>query len=244
LDDPVFLVTSASSGLGLELVSRLSSLGRRVVAADLDNHRLEEAARRAAWPMSQVRLFALDVRQPAQWAAGFALGARAFGGIDVLLHAAGRPPPDADGRSGEAAAGEALGIRAAAAHMAPRGGGRVVLLHSLEALAPCPGQACPGQGAVRAGALSAEPELSSQGVALTVVYAAPAKAGAEVQDGWLADSLLSRALGRPVRELALAPGCGVLARLLEPWPALAALLWRRRQRRGARPAAAARTHVA
>jgi len=243
LDDPVFLVTSASSGLGLELVSHLSSLGRRVVAADLDNHRLEEAARRAAWPMSQVRLAALDVRQPAQWAAGFALGARAFGGIDVLLHAAGRPSPGADGRPAEAAEGAALGLRAAAAHMAPRGGGQVVLVESLEALSPGPGQATCGPDAVRALALSAGPELSAKGVALTVVYAAPAEAGVEGQDAWLADSLLSRALGRRVRELALAPACGVLVRLLEPWPSLAALLWRRRQRRGARPAAPARTHV-
>ena len=74
MNDPVFLVSGAGNGLGQALVNRLIALGRRVVAADLDNHRLEEAARLAAWPATRLRLVPLDVREPSQWAAAFAAG--------------------------------------------------------------------------------------------------------------------------------------------------------------------------
>lgn len=270
MNDPVFLVTGASCGIGQSLVNRLSALGHRVVAADADNHRLEEAARLAAWPMTHVRLVPLDVREPAQWSTAFVLGTRAFGGIDVLLHAASHL------KSGEAhaatadevhrhldvnAKGTAFALQAAAVHMIPRGSGHAVVFSSLDAFAPRPGLGLHGAAAAaaRAVALSANLELRPRGVAVTVVCTATVDApadvlglgalatdqagGAEVSADSVVDAVLGRVLpGRP-RELVVPPSQGLAARLAGLSPALSAYLWNRRERRGnGRGAGRVRTH--
>jgi NADP-dependent 3-hydroxy acid dehydrogenase YdfG len=272
VNDPVFLVTGAACGLGQSLVSRLVALGRRVVAADLDNHRLEEAARLAAWPATQVRLVALDVREPLQWAATFAAGARAFGGVDVLLHAAGHL------KAGEAhtataeevhrhldvnAKGTAFGLQAAAAHMVPRRTGHAIVFSSLDAFAPRPGLGLHGAAAAaaRSVALAADLELRPRGVAVTVIctgtveapddvlglgaQACAAAGGAEISADAVVDAVLARALpGRP-RQLVVPPARGFAAALAGLSPSLAAFLWSRRERRAqARVPASARTHHA
>jgi 3-oxoacyl-[acyl-carrier protein] reductase len=263
VNDPVFLVTGAACGLGQSLVNRLVALGRRVVAADLDNHRLEEAARLAAWPATQVRLFPLDVREPGQWTQAFALGERAFGGVDVLLHAAGHlkagaacaaAAEDVHRHLDVNAKGTAFALQAAAAHMVPRGQGHAVVFSSLDAFAPRPGLALHGAAAAaaRSVALAADLELRPRGVAVTVLCTATVEApadvlglgaeacaaagGAEISADEVVDAVLARALtGRP-RELVVPPSRGLAARLAAFSPALAAYLWNRRERRSQRRA--------
>jgi 3-oxoacyl-[acyl-carrier protein] reductase len=268
VNERVFLVSGAACGLGQSLVKRLAGLGYRVVAADADNHRLEEAARLAAWPAGNVRLVALDVREPAQWAVAIAVGVRAFGGIDVLLHAASHL------KAGEAhaataedvhrhldvnAKGTAFALQAAAAHMVPRGSGQVVVFTSLDAFAPRPGLGLHGAAAAaaRAMALAADLELRPRGVAVTVVCTgtvdAPADVlglgqrateqagGAEVSADAVVDAVLGRVLpGRP-RELVVPASRGLAAKLACLSPALCAYLWNRRERHG-RAAGRVRTH--
>jgi len=264
VNEPVFLVTGAACGLGQSLVNRLAALGRRVVAADADNHRLEETARLAAWPMASVRLVPLDVREPAQWTAAFALGARAFGGVDVLLHAASHL------KAGEAYAagaedvhrhldvnskGTAFALQAAAAHMLPRGHGHAVVFSSLDAFAPRPGLGLHGAAAAaaRSVALAADLELRPRGVAVTVVCTAtvdaPADAlglgalaadqagGAELPADAVVDAVLGRVLPARPRELVVPSSKGLAARLACLFPALGAYLWNRRERREHRRAA-------
>lgn len=255
MNDPVFLVSGASSGLGQALVNRLVSLGRRVVAADLDHHRLEEAARLAAWPAHQIRLVSLDVREPSQWTAAFGAGARAFGGVDVLLHAAEfLAPCEACAASAEnvhrhldvTAKGTAFALQAAAAHMLPRGQGHVVAFSSLDAFAPRPGLGLHGAAAAaaRSVALAADLELRPRGVAVTVVCtptveapddvlglgarACAAAGGAEVAAETVVDVVLSRALPARPRELVVPASSGLVARLAGLSTALATFLWNRR----------------
>jgi NADP-dependent 3-hydroxy acid dehydrogenase YdfG len=253
VDDLVFLVTGSACGIGEALVSRLAAAGLRVVAADLDNHRLEETARRAAWPLSQVRLVPLDIRRPAHWETAFAAGARAFGGVDVLVHAARSPAVPAgcgqERQRNTAAEGTACGLQAAAAHMVPRGRGQVVVLSSLDALAPHPcHEPLAAAAAVRALALAADQELRPRGVAVTTICAAadcsPGPAAADDADVRLAEVILGRALSRRPRELLLPAGHGVLARLVAFAPALIARLWCRRELRRGRPPGAVRAHEA
>lgn len=270
MNDPVFLVSGAACGLGQSLVNRLAGLGLRVVAADVDNHRLEEAARLAAWPMCSVRLVPLDVREPAQWVAAFAAAARAFGGVDVLLHAASHL------KAGEAhaagaedvhrhldvnAKGTAFALQAAAAHMVPRGSGHAVVFSSLDAFSPRPGLGLHGAAAAaaRAVALAADLELRPRGLAVTVVCTATIEApadvlglgeratdqagGAEVTADSVVDAVLVRVLpGRP-RELLVPQSRGLAARLACLFPALGAYLWNRRERHGRVPGRV-RTHPA
>jgi NADP-dependent 3-hydroxy acid dehydrogenase YdfG len=243
VDDLVFLVTGSACGIGEALVSRLTAAGHRVVATDLDNHRLEETARRAAWPLARVRLVPLDIRQSSHWATAFAAGARAFGGVDVLVHGArGSAVPAGCGESRQrdaAVEGTACGLQAAAAHMVPRGRGQVVVLSSLDALEPHPGREplAAAAAAVRDLALAADQELRPRGVAVTTVCAAagctPDPAVADAADARLAEVILGRALSRRPRELLLPAGHGLLARLAGLSPAMIARLWCRRElRRG------------
>jgi NADP-dependent 3-hydroxy acid dehydrogenase YdfG len=271
VNDPVFLVTGAASGLGQSLVNRLASQGRRVVAADLDNHRLEEAARLAAWPPTNVRLIPIDVREPAQWAAAFAAGTRAFGGVDVLLHAAGHlkageahaaAPEDVHRHLDVNAKGTAFGLQAAAAHMVPRGQGHAVIFSSLDAFAPRPGLGLHGAAAAaaRSVALAADLELRPRGVSVTVVCtgtveapddvlglgaeACAAAGGAEVSAEAVVDAVLGRALPNRPRQLVVPPSQGVAAALAAFSPALAAYLWSRRERRAQGRLSRIRTHQA
>lgn len=272
MNDPVFLVSGAACGLGQSLVNRLVGLGRRVVASDLDNHRLEEAGRLAAWPPTQVRLVPLDVREPSQWAAAFAVGTRAFGGVDVLLHAAGHlkageayaaAPEDVHRHLDVNAKGTAFGLQAAAAHMIPRGHGHAVVFSSLDAFAPRPGLGLHGAAAAaaRSVAFSADLELRPRGVAVTVVCTATVEApddvlglgaeacaaagGAEISAETVVDAVLARALpGRP-RQLVVPSAQGLVGALAAISPALAAFLWSRRERRThARGPAGVRAHHA
>jgi 3-oxoacyl-[acyl-carrier protein] reductase len=253
-------------------VNRLVALGRRTVATDVDNHRLEEAARLAAWPMAQVRLAPLDVREPGQWAHVFALGARAFGGVDVLLHTADHLKAGfAHAATAEEvhrhfdmnAKGTAFGLQAAAAHMLPRGHGHAVVFTTLDAFAPRPGLGIHGAAAaaVRAVARASDLELRPRGVAVTVLCTATVEApddvlglGAEAtaQAGGAvlsAEAVVNAALGRVLssrpRELVLPHGRGLAARLAFLSTALCGYLWYRRERRGAaRTSARVRTHEA
>ncbi len=271
MSDPVFLVTGAACGLGQSLVSRLVALERRVVASDVDNHRLEEAARLAAWPATQVRLVALDVREPASWAAAFASSARAFGGVDVLLHAAGHlkacaahaaTPEDVHRHLDVNAKGTAFGLQAAATHMVPRGHGHVVVFSSLDAFAPRPGLGLHGAAAAaaRSVALAADLELRPRGVAVTVIctatVAAPddvlglgaeacaAAGGAEISADAVVDAVLTRALPSRPRQLMVPSARGFAAALAAVSPSLGAFLWGRRERALARgPARVSRPGV-
>lgn len=258
MNDPVFLVSGAASGLGQALVNRLIAERKRVVAADLDNHRLEEAARLAAWPTTQLRLVPLDVREPSQWAAAFAAGTRAFGGVDVLLHAAGHlrsceacacAVEDVHRHLDVVAKGTAFALQAAAAHMVPRHQGHVVVFSSLDAFAPRPGLGLHGAAAAaaRSVARTADLELRPRGVAVTVVCTATVEApddvlglgaqacaaagGAEVSAEAVVDAVLSRALRHRPRELVVPPASGLVARLAGLSAGLATFLWNRRERR-------------
>ena len=257
MTDPVFLVTGASSGLGEALVSRLASLGHRVVAADGCTHRLEETARRAAWPMGQVRLVPLDVRDPAQWNSAFELGERAFGGVDVLLHAATHQ------KAGETCAaavaevhrhldvnakGTAFALQAAAAHMLARGGGHAVVFPSLDAFAPRPGQGlyAAAAAAARSLSLSSDLELRPRGLSVTVVCTAALGLPADATAAGTAapeagedlstkepvvDAVLERVLPDWPRELVLPLSQGLAARLACLSASICAFFWNRSERR-------------
>jgi 3-oxoacyl-[acyl-carrier protein] reductase len=239
---PVFLVTGAADGLGLQLVARLAAAGRRVLATDLDNHRLEEAARLAAWPTDLVRLAPLDVRQPRDWTAAFGLAGRAYGGVDVLLHAA--VPLRATELHGAELEGTAQALQAAGQHMAAAGGHVVVV--------------APGEGlhaGVRARCLAADAALRPQGLAVTAVCTGAiaclenglalraAKACpvgplqlTRVSAERVVDTVLGRVLrGRP-RQVFLPAYAGWLARLADLFPSITARL---RTRPPAVPRAAA-----
>jgi len=87
----VFLLTGCASGIGRHLAGALSGLGHKVLATDVNEGGLLEAAK--GWKGENVKTFVLDVRDRARWEAALAVTLQHFGKLDVLLNIAGYLKP-------------------------------------------------------------------------------------------------------------------------------------------------------
>ncbi len=175
-----FIVTGAAHGLGLRVVSVLAQQGKRVLAADIAEDRLEATAREERWPSARVLTHKLDIRDVDGWSAAIERADRELGGIDVCMNVAGVLHPawaheatveDVDFHLDINVKGVIYGTQAAARHMLAHGGGHIINVASLAGLAPVPGLSlyCASKHAVRGFTLSAALELRDRGVAVTVV---------------------------------------------------------------------------
>lgn len=81
-----WLITGASRGIGRALAEAVLAAGHRLVATARDPARFNDLVRQHG---DAVRIFALDVTDPAQAAAAVAFTDDAFGGLDVLVNNAG-----------------------------------------------------------------------------------------------------------------------------------------------------------
>jgi len=85
----VAVITGAASGIGRASAIRFAAEGARVVCAD----RADEAGRALAAEVDGLFVHA-DVTQPAEVAAMYEAGSRAFGGVDICFNNAGISPPE------------------------------------------------------------------------------------------------------------------------------------------------------
>ncbi|WP_022899963.1 SDR family NAD(P)-dependent oxidoreductase [Humibacter albus] len=83
------LITGADSGIGWSTAKALLAEGATVVITDLDQERLDEAARRLAGPSGSVHAFAADVTDTSSLARLHEQTADAVGPVDIVVHAAG-----------------------------------------------------------------------------------------------------------------------------------------------------------
>ncbi|MCU1365287.1 MAG: short-chain dehydrogenase/reductase, partial [Ilumatobacteraceae bacterium] len=84
-DGKVALITGAGSGIGREVVLRLSSEGATVFGHDLDGDRLAETSTLAGGISTRIG----DVRDPAECAAAVAACVAEHGRLDILGNVAG-----------------------------------------------------------------------------------------------------------------------------------------------------------
>jgi NAD(P)-dependent dehydrogenase (short-subunit alcohol dehydrogenase family) len=142
----VSLVTGAGSGIGAATAAALAGRGDRVVCADLDG----AAAERVAAGLDGAGSLQLDVRDPAATDAAVTGIVKRHGRLDVAVACAGiemgGPAHELDpavfARVVEVNLhGSFLTARAAARAMIGRGGGRVVLIGSVNSAVALPGQA-------------------------------------------------------------------------------------------------------
>lgn len=140
----VALVTGAAGGLGAALANALVDGGAHVMLADIEADRIE-------LPRSgRVASVALDVTDPAQWAAALDRTEAELGPIAILVNNAGLGliSPVVDERLDRwrrtfevNAFGPFLGTRAALPRMQTRGGGHVVIVASEAGVHGSPGMA-------------------------------------------------------------------------------------------------------
>jgi 3-oxoacyl-[acyl-carrier protein] reductase len=174
------VLTGAASGIGRHLAGLLARAGHRLVATDLDEAKLVEAARADGWPEERVLRRKQDVRDAAAWPGVIDLAFRTWGRLDVLLNVAGFLRPsvawlgtveDVDRHLDVNTKGVIHGTRAAADRMVAQGHGHVVNVASLAAHCPTPGLAlyAASKFAVRGYSLTAAFELRRRNVQVSVV---------------------------------------------------------------------------
>jgi len=135
LEGRAVLITGAAGGIGRAIARRFSTLGARVMLADID----AEGLAAVATECSAAGHLAFDLADPDACAAAVAQTVRHLGGIDALVHAGAlmrRQPLATVGRADFDAqvdvnmSGSFFVARAAAEAMRPQGRGRIVLFSS------------------------------------------------------------------------------------------------------------------
>jgi 3-oxoacyl-[acyl-carrier protein] reductase len=134
------LVTGAARGLGVAIARGLAQAGARVALTDIDLDGAEAAAHTLRREGHQALALKLDVRDELDFQRGFDAAAGHFGGIHILVNNAAVTPHRAladittaewDEVMAVNLRGAFFGCRIAAAHMQPRGWGRILNLSSL-----------------------------------------------------------------------------------------------------------------
>lgn len=178
VESRTYFLTGCASGIGHHLCERLIGEGQTVFATDINIERLRELA--AGWPEERVRIRQLDVRDPASWAEAMADAEASFGRIEVLMNIAGymlggwaheATQESIDRHLDINVKGVIFGTQAAARHMIGRGGGHIINMSSLSALAPIPGIAIysASKYAVRAFSLASAQELRPYNIFVTAI---------------------------------------------------------------------------
>ena len=174
------VVTGAASGIGRRLVTLLAAAGHHLIAADIEQHALEQLAIDSSWPRDRVLLVALDVRSSDAWKTVLGEVTSHWRSLDALVNVAGvlRVEPVDQLKADSVALqldvnskGVILGTQAAASVMVPQKHGRIINVASMAALAPVPGISVysASKFAVRGFSLAAAQELEPHGVQVSVV---------------------------------------------------------------------------
>jgi 3-oxoacyl-[acyl-carrier protein] reductase len=176
----VFLLTGCASGIGRHLTRALSSLGHSIVATDINEAGLAEAAQKDGWSDARVLRRKLDVRDPADWARTLEATLTAYGKLDVLLNIAGYLLPgyawELDGTQIDRhldinVKGVMHGVSVIGKHFVSKGKGHIINIGSLASLAPVPGLSLYSSSkfAVRGFTLAVAQELIPKGVKVSLV---------------------------------------------------------------------------
>jgi short-subunit dehydrogenase len=181
---PVVLITGASSGIGAALAARLSRDGARLVLAGRDAVSLNAVAARCGPEALPV---VADVTDDAAVAALVDAALRRFGGIDAVVNNAGSAVScrasalSTAGAAAELEANFLSAVRVTAAALPAlraRGGGHVVCVGSLLALAPRRAAAqraayAASKAALHAWAHALHADVAQEGIAVTLLVPGP-----------------------------------------------------------------------
>ena len=191
----VVWVVGASQGLGEAIVLFYAAAGARLILSSRSLDKLEAVKRAclAHLPASDVLLLPLDLTGPAaglETAAEAAFAAFSGAGVDFLIHNAGASQHAAAEETSAGVSAALLNLnllgpislaRATLPLMLQRGAGRHVVVASMSAIVPSPGQAtyAAAKSGLRAYFLSVASELAGSGVGVTVCCPGPLATGGD-----------------------------------------------------------------
>lgn len=175
-----FFLTGCASGIGQHMAGRLIEQGHHVFATDVNLDALVAHAETSGLPEDRVRLRKLDVRDADEWERVMAEATEAFGRIDVVMNIAGymlagwahEASPEVIHRHLDInVKGVIFGTQTAARQMIKQGGGQIINIASMSALAPIPGIAiyAASKYAVRAFSIASAIELRRHNVFVTTI---------------------------------------------------------------------------
>jgi 3alpha(or 20beta)-hydroxysteroid dehydrogenase len=196
LEGKVALISGAARGIGAATAERFAQEGACVVLADRrEALGVETAERIDAQHRGRARFAPLDVTSEADWSAAVSATQAAFGGLDVLVNAAGIirviPLVDTDLESFRKILdtnliGTFLGMRAALEPLRARGGGSIVNFSSpqgLEGRWGVPAYTA-SKFAVRGLTKTAAIELGPLGIRVNTVVPGPTRTAMTERPGW------------------------------------------------------------
>ena len=244
----VFIVTGAASGIGFALVQQLLTRRLLVCACDIDAHALEKL--RDYYSHEQLMLETLDVRDAQAWKKIVERVTAKWHRIDVLCNVAGVLRENWITDSTEAdvnfhfdinVKGTIFGVQAIVPTMIAQKQGHIINIASLAALAHVPGLSLysASKFAVRGYSLAAGMELAEHGIAVTTIcpdavqtpmldqqkdkeQAALTFSGSRALTTEEVVNAILSALEDKSLEIILPPMRGVVAKLANAFPAIAA----------------------
>lgn len=177
---PVVFITGSASGLGRHLTGRFAARGYRVVATDINFAALQASQQEECWDKDAVWIRKLDITKKNQWQSIWQAVLEKWGRVDVMCNVAGYLLPgyvaetdidQIDRHIDINVKGLMYGSKYAAETMVKQGGGHIINVASLAAIAPVPGIGLysASKFAVRGFTLSLAQELKPQGVSVSVL---------------------------------------------------------------------------
>lgn len=174
------LITGCASGIGRHLAGCFAAVGEQVLATDVNEAGLRQAAAEDLWPRDNVECRTMDVTSADAWQETIYHATKTHGSLDIVLNVAGylKPgwlkdldPGEIDRHFDVNVKGVALGSMLSAQVMTEQGRGHIINIASLAGLAPIPGLGLysASKYAVRSLSLSLAAEVKASGVAVTVV---------------------------------------------------------------------------
>ncbi|TPE48060.1 SDR family oxidoreductase [Amaricoccus solimangrovi] len=208
------LVIGSATGIGAAVCRLFGQEGADVALADLGRTEPREALVAELTGLG-VDAFALecDVTDRAQVEAAVAAAVARFGAVDIVVNNAGLGAnadfPDQDWEQWHRVIdinlnGVAYGMKAALAHMLPRGKGRIINTASQLSHKPAPGNAvyCAAKAGVVGLSVSVAQEVAARGVTINCVCPGPTdtpmwNAGDDDWNKWKLSTLPIRRIGQP-----------------------------------------------
>lgn len=173
-------VTGSASGVGLHLTDLFQSMHYQVIATDINEPAIHEAAQAKKWNTDEMLIRKLDVCKKESWQSVFNEAIERFGKIDIFLNIAGylkpvflleTPIEELEKHIDVNLKGAIYGCHIIGQNMLKQGDGHIINIASLAGIAPVPGMGyySTSKLGVRGYSLILAQELRDKGVAVSVV---------------------------------------------------------------------------